>query len=70
VKYQDYYDSLGVPRDAGLDRIRKAVRKLARTQHPDMSKALDGDMYLHFDLALARISHFNPRTLTPKENLT
>ncbi|MBB1075933.1 DnaJ domain-containing protein [Rhodoferax sp. 4810] len=44
MKYQDYYDSLGVPRDAGLDQIKKAVRKLARTHHPDMFKAPDGDM--------------------------
>jgi curved DNA-binding protein len=39
MKYKDYYAALGVPRDAGLDQIKKAYRKLAREHHPDMSKA-------------------------------
>ncbi|UJW80589.1 DnaJ C-terminal domain-containing protein [Hydrogenophaga sp. SL48] len=39
MKYKDYYAALGVPRDAGLDAIKKAYRKLAREHHPDMSKA-------------------------------
>ena len=39
MKYKDYYETLGVPRDADLDQIKKAYRKLARTHHPDMSKA-------------------------------
>jgi curved DNA-binding protein len=39
VKYKDYYAALGVPRTADLDEIKKAYRKLARANHPDMSKA-------------------------------
>ena len=39
MKFKDYYATLGVPRDAGLDQIKKAYRKLARHHHPDMSKA-------------------------------
>lgn len=39
MKYKDYYETLGVPRDADLDQIKKAYRKLARTNHPDVSKA-------------------------------
>lgn len=39
MKYKDYYETLGVPRDADLEDIKKAYRKLARTHHPDMSKA-------------------------------
>lgn len=39
MKYKDYYETLGVPRDADLEQIKKAYRKLARTHHPDMSKA-------------------------------
>ena len=39
MKYKDYYAALGVPRDADIDAIKKAYRKLAREHHPDMSKA-------------------------------
>lgn len=31
----DYYKTLGVPRTASVDDIKKAFRKLARTHHPD-----------------------------------
>ncbi len=31
----DYYQTLGVPRTASQDEIKKAFRKLARTHHPD-----------------------------------
>lgn len=43
MKYKDYYAALGVPRDADLDQIKKAYRKLARQHHPDMSKAPDAE---------------------------
>lgn len=43
VRYQDYYEILGVPRDAGADAIRKAYRKLAQKYHPDVSKAPDAE---------------------------
>ena len=33
----DYYDTLGVPRKASADDIRKAYRKLARKYHPDLN---------------------------------
>src|ERR1700722_4231412 len=33
----DYYQSLGVERDASEDAIRKAYRKLARKHHPDLN---------------------------------
>src|SRR6266545_357832 len=35
---QDYYEVLGIPRDAGQDDIKKAFRKLARQFHPDVNK--------------------------------
>jgi curved DNA-binding protein len=34
----DFYQILGVPRDASQDDIQRAYRKLARTYHPDVNK--------------------------------
>ena len=43
MKYKDYYAVLDVPRDADIEQIKKAYRKLARKHHPDMSKAPDAE---------------------------
>jgi curved DNA-binding protein len=38
VAFRDYYEALGVPRDASEEDIRRAYRKLARENHPDVNK--------------------------------
>jgi molecular chaperone DnaJ len=40
---RDYYEVLGVPRDADENTIKSAYRKLARQHHPDVNKASDAE---------------------------
>ncbi len=43
MQYKDYYAALGLPRDADLEQIKKAYRKLARKHHPDLAKDKDAE---------------------------
>ena len=43
LSYTDYYEVLGVPRDADPDTIRRAYRKLARKYHPDLNSDDDAE---------------------------
>lgn len=43
VTFKDYYETLGVKRDATADQIKRAFRKLAQQYHPDRNKAADAE---------------------------
>lgn len=43
MEFKDYYQVMGLARDASVDDIKKAHRRLARKYHPDVSKEKDAE---------------------------
>jgi curved DNA-binding protein len=44
MEYKDYYDIMGVKRDATKSELKRAYRKLARKYHPDVSQEPDAEI--------------------------
>ena len=68
MKYKDYYDILGLKRDAGAADVKKAYRNLAHKYHPDVSKDPDGEAKFK-DIAEAYQTLKDPEKKSAYDNL-
>lgn len=57
--YRDYYEILGIDRDASQEQVRKAFRSLARKYHPDVAedKGTADDRFKELNEAYEVLSH-------------
>jgi len=59
---RDYYDILGVPRNASQDELKAAFRRLARQYHPDVNESHDAEeRFKELNEAYAILSDDNQR---------
>lgn len=54
---KDYYDILGVPKDATEHQIKKAFHKLAMKYHPDKNKSPDAEMRFR-EIAEGKVDYY------------
>jgi len=55
-KKRDYYEVLGVARDATESDIKRAFRELARSHHPDVNPSDGGERFREINEAYAVLS--------------
>lgn len=68
MKYQDYYQAMGLARDASADEIKKAYRKLAHQYHPDVTQDPQGEEKFK-ELAAAYATLKDPEKRQAYDNL-
>jgi molecular chaperone DnaJ len=66
---EDHYTLLGLRRDASLDEIKKAYRKLAMRHHPDRTQNNPSDTEIFKAVALAFATLSNPKSRAEYDRL-
>ena len=58
---RDYYEVLGISKNATKDEIKKAYKQLAKKYHPDINKENDGEKFKEISEAYAVLSDDNKK---------